>query len=147
MRRKKLGISEVTATVLLAAVTISVSVGVYLWASGYLSSLTSAVTGVIERGEREVVARIQVVHVDISPVTGGYNLTIYVLNTGKTVETIDVVYVNNTVPDTYTPTKLRLAPGQLGKVVAIKYVTTARAFLVKVASRYAVSNEYLVKVP
>ncbi len=147
MRRKKLGISEITATVLLAAITISVSVGVYLWANGYLSSLTSAVTDAIERGERETVARIHVVHVDVSPVTGGYNLTIYVLNTGKTIETIDIVYINNTVPDIYTPTKLRLAPGQLGKVVAIKYTTTARAFLVKVASRYTVSNEYLVKVP
>jgi len=68
-------VSPVIATLLLILIAVAAAVLVYVWVTGYASSVTSS-------GTPELQERIKIDTVDVAP--GGESITIYVRNIGST---------------------------------------------------------------
>jgi len=109
----KKAISPVIATLLLILIAVAAAVLVYVWVTGYASSMTKA-------GAPELEERIKVEAVNAT--VGATQVVIYVRNIGNIATNITSAYIirahdNMVVGSNTTINNVRLTPGQLGEII------------------------------
>ena len=150
MLKKSLGVSEVVASVLMLIITIVVSLVIYLWYTGYLSTVESSVNKFLFEEELSLREKFEIVHVSVvkDSSSSSLNITVYVFNYGDIMVAIDdVAYVDDgmvTLSREYT-----VLPGQCVKIEfpPLPYNNLPSLVKIKIVSKRGNYAEYCVKKP
>ncbi len=138
MKRK--AISPVIATLLLILIAIAASILVYVWVTGYASSITGAETIQLQE-------RIKVDAVSAPNGTAGANVTIYVRNIGNVEVNVTSAYIIDSITSAvvgYNDTNCTLATGQVRSlnVTLTSNLTVGRTYIAKVVTKNGVEATY-----
>ena len=139
MKAKK-AISPVIATLLLILIAVAASILVYVWVTGYASSVTGAEASQLQE-------RIKIDTVSVPSGTAGSNVTIYVRNIGNVEVNVTSGYVIDSVTSEvmgFNTTSLRLAPGAVQQlnVTLTTSLTSGRTYIAKVVTEDGVEATY-----
>jgi len=122
----KKAVSPVIATLLLILIAVAAAVLVYVWVTGYATSITSS-------GTPELRERIKVEAVSYSDDT----LTIYVRNVGDvsvTIDSIYVMYAENSTIVTMTTTSRDISVNDVESISVSVSLATDTTYIVKVVT-------------
>ncbi len=134
-------ISPVIATLLLILITISASILVYVWVTGYASSVTSAEAPQLQE-------RIKIDTVSVTENNDEINVTIYVRNIGNVEINVTSGYIidatTSEVVGSNTEEELKVAPGkvELFNVTITNELSPGRTYIAKVVTKNGVEATY-----
>ncbi|RLE82264.1 MAG: hypothetical protein DRJ52_02535 [Thermoprotei archaeon] len=142
-------VSEVVSFVLMLVITVVISLIIYLWYTGYLSNVESAVNRLLLEEELSLRERFKIIHVSVSKNSDSstLNISIYVYNYGDILVTISTVYINDTLVNLLPAYKLM--PGRVAviKVSFTSTVSSSSLIRIRVVSRRGNYAEYSVRSP
>jgi len=81
VRRNGKALSPVITTIIIVAITIAIVIAVTYWMVGVSTAFTK-------------LEKLDLVDIDSQPVTGGFNITVMVKNTGSVPTTVDGIFFN-----------------------------------------------------
>jgi len=141
MRLARKGVSPVIATIILVLISIVAGVLLWLWVSGYSSSLPSQNQALYER--------IKIEAVNVSSATTTKQISIYVRNVGNVNVTISSIYIlrpDGVLIETPNITPQTLSPGTIQKITVTlsqsQQYKSGYAYVVKVVTTNGVEATY-----
>jgi len=137
---KRKAISPVIATLLLILIAIAASILVYVWVTGYASSVTGAETIQLQE-------RVKIDAVSVPDGSASKNVTIYVRNIGNVEINVTSAYIIDSVTSEvmgYNSTSLKLTPGEVKalNVTLTSGLTSGRTYVAKVVTKNGVEATY-----
>jgi len=140
------GVSPIIATVILVLIAVAAGVMLWLWVSGFTSTMSAEQQALNER------IRIDAVKVE-SGSSGNKDVTIYVRNIGKTDVAIGAAYILDTsniiiASNTSTQSMPLISPGGVGEVkVSSVSLRSGYAYVAKVVTINGVETTYTFVAP
>ena len=134
-KTRKKAVSPVIATLLLILIAVAAAILVYVWVTGYASSMTK--TGTPELEEKIKVEAVNYVN-------STKKVTVYFRNIGSVKAVVDSVYVirarDNAILTSATGISVSLTPGQVSsyEVTLTDYLEQGQTYIVKVVTKNGV---------
>ena len=139
MELHRKGVSPIIATVILVLIAVAAGVMLWLWVSGFASTMPAEQQALNER-----------IRIDAVQVSDG-NVTIYVRNIGKTNVTIGAAYILDTAGNAIglnTSVSVMLSPGDIRSVpLNVAGLMSGYAYVAKVVTINGVEATYTFVMP
>jgi len=150
MLKKSRAVSEVAASLLMLAITLTICLAIYLWYTGYLSGIESSIDKLLFEEELSLEEKFKIIHVSVTKDSSSsfLNITVYVYNYGDISVTVDdIAYVNKNIVN--LPQEYDIPPRRVVKIKfpPIPYNTLPSLVKIKLVSKRGNYAEYSVKKP